>query len=184
MWMKKRYLLRGPAGQHTAVLARDGIRLAIQIDDGPLREVDAALADNGRALSLRIGERLHLIHLSASDGRGGVSATLQGRPVELSILDELRALAPEAGAAAGSGVVATEIPGLVVGILAREGQAVQAGQPVIVVEAMKMQNELAAAVAGVVRSVPVKVGQTVNPGDPLVIIEPAAAGGSARESAS
>ncbi len=175
MWVKKRYLLRTPTGQHAAVLARDGTRLAIQIDDGPLREVDAALANQGRALSLRIGERMHLIHLSASDGRGGVTATLQGRPVELTVLDELHALALETAGPGGSGIVTTEIPGLVVSILVREGQTVRAGEPVVVVEAMKMQNELAAAIAGVVRSIPVKAGQTVNPGDPLVIIEPQAA---------
>jgi len=175
MWVKKRYLLRNRTGQHTAVLARDGTRLAIQIDDGPLHEVDAVLANRGRALSLRIGERMHLIHLSASDGPGGVTATLQGRPVELTVLDELRALALEAEGPGGGGTVSTEIPGLVVSVLVREGQAVRAGQPVIVVEAMKMQNELAAAITGVVRSVPVRAGQTVNPGDPLVIIEPQAA---------
>ena len=174
MWVKKRYLLRTGSGQHVAVLARDGTRLAVQIDDGPLREIDAALANRGRALSLRIGERMHLIHLSAADDRGGVTATLWGRPVELTVLDELRALALDAAAPAGSGVVTTEIPGLVVAVLAREGQSVQAGEPVVVVEAMKMQNELAATVAGVVRSIPVRAGQTVNPGDPLVIVEPAA----------
>jgi biotin carboxyl carrier protein len=119
---------------------------------------------------------MHLIHLSASDNHGGVTATLQGRPVELTVLDELRALALEAAAPAGGGVITTEIPGLVVAILVRAGQTVQPGEPVVVVEAMKMQNELAATVSGVVSAVPVEVGQTVNPGDPLVIVEPAVAG--------
>ena len=46
------------------------------------------------------------------------------------------------------------------------------GDPVIIVEAMKMQNEMCAAVSGTVASIPVAAGQAVNPGDPLIVIEP------------
>ncbi len=177
MWMKKRYLLRREGRQHAAVVARRGDRLAIQIDDGPLHEVDAAVVHNGRALSLRLGDRMHLVHLSAADNRGGVAATALGRTVELAVLDELHALALDSlGAAAGGGVVASEIPGLVVEIKVAQGQQVRQGEPVVVVEAMKMQNELAAGVNGVVASIPAAVGRTVNAGDPLVIIEPTAGG--------
>jgi len=48
---------------------------------------------------------------------------------------------------------------------------VQRGEPLIVVEAMKMQNELTAGISGKVAKVAVRVGQTVNPGDVLVVIE-------------
>ena len=173
MWMKKRYLLRTPDGEHRAVVARRGDQLAVQLDDGALRDVDAAVVHNGRALSLRIGNRVHLVHLSVAGPRGEVTATLLGRPLELTVLDELHALALDAaGAAAGSGVVAAEIPGLVIEIRVREGQTVKRGEPIVVLEAMKMQNELAAPCDGVVASVTAQAGRTVNAGDTLVVITP------------
>jgi biotin carboxyl carrier protein len=49
---------------------------------------------------------------------------------------------------------------------------VHQGEPVVVVEAMKMQNELTASTSGTVTEIPVSVGDSVNPGDSLVIIEP------------
>lgn len=175
MWMKKRYLLRTPDGEHRAVVARQGDRLAVQLDDAPPFDVDAAVVHNGRALSLRIGNRVHLIHLSVAGPRGEVTATLLGQPLELTVLDELHALALDAaGAAAGGGVLAAEIPGLVLEIRVTEGQAVKRGEPVVVLEAMKMQNELAAPCDGVVASVPAQAGRTVNAGDTLVVITPAA----------
>ncbi len=102
-----------------------------------------------------------------------MAATLEGRPVRLTVMDELRAQALESmGVAAGSGTIAADIPGLVLEVKVSEGQKVHQGEPVIVVEAMKMQNELCAGVTGTVTAVPVAPGQTVNPGDVLVVIEP------------
>jgi biotin carboxyl carrier protein len=63
------------------------------------------------------------------------------------------------------------MPGVVVAIPVKPGDAVEAGQPVIVVEAMKMQNELGAEAAGVVVSIEVQVGSTVSGGDVLVRLE-------------
>jgi len=172
MRMKKRYLLRSDDGEHVAVVARQGARLAVQIDGGPLQDVDAVVVHNGRALSLRLGDRVHLIHLAAAGAAGRVTATLLGQPHELTVLDELRALALDAAAAAGSGTVASEIPGLVVAVKVSEGQRVRRGEPVVVVAAMKMQNELAAAVDGVGRAGHAQPGRTVSPGEPLVVVEP------------
>ena len=175
MWMRKRYLLRAGESDHVAIVARQGDRLAVQIDGGPLQDVDAAVVHDGRALSLRMGDRVHLVHLSAARGPGEVTATLLGRPFELTVLDELRALARQAAdGGGGSGTVASDIPGLVVDVKVSAGQRVRRGEPVVVVEAMKMQNELAAALDGIVRAVHVRSGQTVNAGDPLVVIEGAA----------
>jgi biotin carboxyl carrier protein len=103
-------------------------------------------------------------------------ATLDGWPVTLSVMDELCAEALQGpGAAAGSGSLTADIPGLVVDIRVVPGQAVQKGEALIVVEAMKMQNELTAGVTGTVERVAVAVGQSVNPGDILVVITPPAA---------
>ena len=73
--------------------------------------------------------------------------------------------------ATGGQVLRAPLPGRVALIEVAVGQAVAPGDGLVVVEAMKMENELKAHVAGVVRAVPVQVGQAVNAGDTLVVIE-------------
>jgi biotin carboxyl carrier protein len=63
------------------------------------------------------------------------------------------------------------MPGKVVRVLVAEGQAVEVGQAILVVEAMKMQNELKAARAGRVAAIHAREGATVSAGEPLAIIE-------------
>jgi pyruvate carboxylase subunit B len=64
------------------------------------------------------------------------------------------------------------MPGRVVKILVSEGEVVARGAPTIIVEAMKMENELHAPTAGVVRRVAVREGDTVDAGQVLVEISP------------
>jgi biotin carboxyl carrier protein len=77
----------------------------------------------------------------------------------------------KAGSAEGPQKLTAPMPGKIVRILLREKSEVEAGQGVIVVEAMKMQNELKSPKKGVVSKVLVAEGATVNAGDALVIIE-------------
>jgi biotin carboxyl carrier protein len=63
------------------------------------------------------------------------------------------------------------MPGRIVRVLCAAGDAVRAGQPLIVVEAMKMENELRAAGEGRVREVFVQEGQSVEAGTALVVVE-------------
>lgn len=67
------------------------------------------------------------------------------------------------------------MPGLVVDILVAAGDSVEAGQPVVVVEAMKMQNALTAPLAGKVSSLAVQAGTAVESGQLLLTIQPAEA---------
>ena len=71
----------------------------------------------------------------------------------------------------GSGVVSSAIPGKVVSILASEGDKVDSGDVVVVLEAMKMQNEIKATVAGTVKKVMCKAGERVEANVPLLVIE-------------
>ncbi len=77
----------------------------------------------------------------------------------------------QAGTSAGPQKLTAPMPGKVVRILVPEKAEVEAGQGVIVVEAMKMQNELKSPKKGVVTRIMAAVGATVNAGDPLVVIE-------------
>jgi biotin carboxyl carrier protein len=76
-----------------------------------------------------------------------------------------------AGIGHGRQTISAPMPGKVVRVLVREGDIVQAGAGLIVVEAMKMQNELKAPKAGTVIRLSVQEGGTVAAGEPLVVIE-------------
>ena len=67
------------------------------------------------------------------------------------------------------------MPGIVVGVRVQPGDVVAAGQPVAIVEAMKMQNELPARHGGVVLDVLVRAGDAVSAGQPLVRLKPESA---------
>ncbi len=71
----------------------------------------------------------------------------------------------------GSGVVSSAIPGKVVSILVSEGEKVESGDVVIVLEAMKMQNEIKATVDGKIKRVNCKAGERVEANVPLLEIE-------------
>ncbi|MBF2734995.1 MAG: sodium-extruding oxaloacetate decarboxylase subunit alpha [Betaproteobacteria bacterium AqS2] len=99
--------------------------------------------------------------------------------VLIETLDQAPAAAgPAATAGAGGGRprasepghVATPMPGNVVQVLVKEGQAVKEGEPVLVIEAMKMENEIAAPIAGTVVAILVSVGDAVKPNEVLVEI--------------
>jgi biotin carboxyl carrier protein len=63
------------------------------------------------------------------------------------------------------------MPGRVVLVEVRVGQAVAPGDGLVILEAMKMENEFKASVAGTVKEIRVEAGQAVNPGDVLVVVE-------------
>jgi len=73
--------------------------------------------------------------------------------------------------ASGDGRVKAPIPGLIARLHVDQGQIVESGQPLLVLEAMKMENEIRAPRAGVVRQVAVKPGQTVTLGELLMEVE-------------
>ncbi len=73
---------------------------------------------------------------------------------------------------AAGGVVKAPMPGLVVRVEVSEGKAVEVGEALVVVEAMKMENELRATYKGVVERIHVKAGDRVEKGAPLVTLSP------------
>ncbi|MBU6215703.1 MAG: biotin/lipoyl-binding protein, partial [Acidobacteria bacterium] len=81
--------------------------------------------------------------------------------------------AAASGAVAGSGRVAVPMQGTIVKVLVEVGQTVAAGDPVVVLEAMKMENNVAADVDGTVTEVSAAAGDSVAAGDVVVVIEPA-----------
>ena len=81
----------------------------------------------------------------------------------------------------GSGTISSAIPGKIVSIHVSEGEIVSEGDVVLVLEAMKMQNEIQAAVSGIIISVNCEEGQSIEANIPLVVIEPHAEEGEKDE---
>jgi len=152
------------------VAADDGSPTTLHADVMPLPD--------GEVYSLLLGGRVHEVSVEEEDG--AIVVTLHGtrhrvlvrHPLEKT-LRQVRHAAP----LASGETITSPIPGLVVAIQVAVGDTVAAGQAVAVVEAMKMQNELAASVGGVVETVFVTERQTVEAGAKLLRLGPAPAAG-------
>ena len=103
-----------------------------------------------------------------------VLVEIRGRAFSFRVRDPraMRLARRRSGADLALGELHAPMPGLVVEVLAEEGDSVESGRPIIIVEAMKMQNALLAPVSGRVRSVPVAPGTAVETGQLLLAITP------------
>jgi acetyl-CoA/propionyl-CoA carboxylase biotin carboxyl carrier protein len=158
-----RELLGTPGHDAVAVAVRG---TEVRVGDGPVRAGAVAVAGDTLAVTLdgrtdrwlfaRDGEDLWL-------GRDGAA-------------HRVRAVAPaprgDTAAAAGTGPLTSPMPGTVIAVHVKPGDAVEAGRPVVVVEAMKMEHVVRAAVSGVVAEVRVEPGSRVALDEPLVVLEP------------
>jgi 3-methylcrotonyl-CoA carboxylase alpha subunit len=114
---------------------------------------------------LRRGDARETFHC-VRDG-DDVHLAWRGRTYRFALLREGRRAAPRHAA----GSLEAPMPGKVTAVKARVGQAVQKGEEILVVEAMKMENGIRAPRAGTLRSINVKVGDMVAPGSVLAEIE-------------
>ena len=102
-------------------------------------------------------------------------ATVEGRTFEIEIPDSgpvVKKRRAAGGKKKKSGTVSANIPGKIVTIEVEVGQEVTEGQVILILEAMKMQNEIQAPVNGKVVSVNCEEGQSIEANVPLVVIEP------------
>ena len=132
--------------------------------------VDARRAAEG-LWSILIDGTSHVADVSERDGLSHV--VVEGERYAIRVEEETRYLIrTRGGSAATHGqVLKAPMPGKVVQIEVEVGQAVQAGDGLVILEAMKMENEFRASTAGRVAEIRVEVGQAVNPGDVLLVIE-------------
>jgi len=136
-----------------------------KLGDAPVREVMVEIPEPGVYLILMDGRSYN-----ARIDNGTV--TVCGHRFEVEVRDPRRwSRQSAAGAHGGVQRVAAPMPGKVVRVLVGLGDSVDAGQGIVVVEAMKMQNEMKAARAGKIASISAKVGATVAAGEVLASIE-------------
>jgi len=151
------------------VAGRDG-RFHVTIGER-VWEVDARLSPPGMCSLLIDGVSYAA---SVRDEESAFVVDVLGETYWIRVEEEVRyIIRTRGGAASGPGeqVVKAPMPGRVTHVSVRPGDTVAAGDPLLVIEAMKMENEFKARAAGTVRDVRVSPGQAVNPGDVLLIID-------------
>jgi len=99
---------------------------------------------------------------------------VDGRNYRVNLMDERRVRTSgglDAGGVQGRQTVSVPMPGKIIAVLVAEGDTVEKGQGLVIVEAMKMENEVRSPIAGAVREIKVKHGDTVEGGATLLIVE-------------
>ena len=159
----------------------DGERIEVSLDADGVRVggrlVHAHLADvEGTPIHLvRIDNTVHRVAVRQGTARGRYALWMNGFRYEIEALDErarvIQELTAERSGPKGPAPVVAPMPGLVVRIHVQEGQRVVAGQGIVVIEAMKMENELRAAADGMVKQIRAVQGTAVEKGSVLVEFE-------------
>lgn len=123
----------------------------------------AELDVNGKLYNVKVDQIV-----TEAKGTRPISATRVPSPAT----DKVAAPAARSAAAAsgGAGSVTAPIPGLILEIFVKEGDAVEVGKPVLKMEAMKMENVITAHTSGKVGAIRVNTGDTVNQGQELLVI--------------
>ena len=166
------------------VVEINGERVHVELDgshaivNGERHAVNLQAVSGTPVRLVRIGEAMHRVtsRRQPQTGRGAYTLDVDGFRYEALALDErtrtIRDLSAKSEAASGPAPLKAPMPGLVVRIAIAVGDTVAAGQALVVVEAMKMENELRAAAPGVVTAIRAVQGTAVEKGALLVELGP------------
>lgn len=165
-----RYSVTLAGRTHEVVVDGDGLTV-----DGEAVDASLSSVEGTEIHALRIGPRSHRV-VATRDGDGTWALDVDGRPVRVEVVDErtrrLREMAGAMGGNDGPRPIKAPMPGLVVKVEVAEGDDVVAGQGIVIVEAMKMENELKAEVAARVGKISVQAGDTVEKDQIMVELLP------------
>ena len=151
--------------------ASEGGDVRFRLEASPPQEREASVIEVAPGIwSVIIDERSYEARVLSADGPVVVEINGERHPVAVED-PRRRKPAKTAQAAGGRLSIIAPMPGKIVRILAAEGEKVEAGRGIVVIEAMKMQNELKATRAGRVASLPVREGETVAAGAVLAVVE-------------
>jgi biotin carboxyl carrier protein len=155
---------------HVVELAPDGATV-----DGRAVEIDFARLGAGPVRSLVVDGKSYRV-VARRAGTETWDVHLRGRRIRADVVDErtrvIREMTGAGSGPVGPRPIVAPMPGMVVRVEVAEGDTVRAGQGVVIVEAMKMENELAAEADGIVTRVHVREGQAVEKDQLLVDLRP------------
>jgi biotin carboxyl carrier protein len=158
--------------KHELDIRHDGSRVFAEID-GRRYDVEEHASQPGLYLLLSDGYVYECRVAHPDTKRESSEVTIGSRAYTVTLADpkRLRGAQIADSHAGGTSQIVAPMPGKVVRVLVETGAEVEAGAGVLVVEAMKMQNEMKSPKAGKVTSINVVAGATVNAGDVLAIVE-------------
>ena len=144
--------------------------------DGEAVLVDLATLEKANEYSLILDGTSQPIHAIKGGGRGAWDILCNKRRFHVNVLDRLgraiKAVEVQGSQGQRPEAVIAPMPGTIVSVEIEEGDSVEAGQGLVIVEAMKMENEVRAQAGGCVRAIYVASGDTVEKGKVLVEIVP------------
>jgi biotin carboxyl carrier protein len=158
--------------KHELDIKREGSRVIAEID-GRKMEVEAYSRQPGTYLLLSEGRVYECRVEKAETNRESVEVTVGSDSYSITLIDpkRLRATQGSSSHTDGAAQIVAPMPGKVVRVLVEAGAEVEAGAGIVVVEAMKMQNEMKSPKAGRITIINVAAGATVNAGDVLAVVE-------------
>lgn len=168
--MKLRAEIKGKTS--TIDIKYDGARASAEID-GRRYDVEAHASHPGAILLLNDGHvyQCRVDRLEGSLGSFEVTVNNYTYAVVLTDPKRLRGSSGSSTHSDATAQIVAPMPGKVVRVLVETGAEVEAGAGIVVVEAMKMQNELKSPKAGKIAAINVVAGATINAGDVLAIVE-------------
>ncbi|HEY4302970.1 MAG TPA: biotin/lipoyl-containing protein [Gemmatimonadaceae bacterium] len=165
-----KYFVRINDERHEVVLDAEGIHV-----DGDDVAAQVMPVEGTPVRMVTIGDQVHRVVVRPGASRGAYTLWLDGWRFEVEALDErtqaIRDLSGAAAGPSGPAPLKAPMPGLIVRVSVQVGDEVQAGQGIVVMEAMKMENELRAPAAGKVKSIFATPGTAVEKGALLVELE-------------
>lgn len=165
-----KYFVRIGATEHEVVIDGETVTL-----DGRTLRAHVEDVAGTPVTVVTVGSEVHRVISRRGEQKGQYDLSVAGYRVAVEALDErtrtIRLMSGASGKAAGPANLHAPMPGLIVRINVAAGDTVQAGQGLVVMEAMKMENELRAAASGRVRRVAVTPGSAVEKGAVLLEME-------------
>ena len=165
-----KYMVRVGEAEHEVVLDGAGVRI-----DGEIVSAHVLPVDGTPVQLAQIDDRVHRVIARRGAARGAYTLWVDGYRFNVEALDErtraIRDLSASAASSAGPAPLVAPMPGMIVRVNAQVGDTVQPGQGLVVMEAMKMENELRAQSAGTVKNVLVTPGAAVEKGAVLLELE-------------
>jgi biotin carboxyl carrier protein len=166
-----RYVVELNARRKLVSIEPEGVRYEA---DAPI-QAELSDIEGSPVRMVKLDTHVYRVVAEKRQGRGKYTLWVDGYRFETEALDErtrsIRDLSAAAAGPTGPAPIIAPMPGLIVRVNVSVGDRVEAGEGLVVMEAMKMENELRATAAGTVKSVEISAGTAVEKGTLLVALE-------------